>query len=80
MSAHFLEQFCVPSSRYVRRDSLQVVRTQHSFAILVCSWASSVWVALRVSAACVDLLSNHHDASSESQMSHLAYVGCVALL
>ena len=41
-----------------RLDSLQVVGTPHSFAIWVSAWASSVCVVLRVSAACVDLLSN----------------------
>ena len=35
MSARFLEQFRVPLSRYGRRDSLQVVETQRSFAVLV---------------------------------------------
>ena len=74
ISALFLEQFCVPSSLYGRRDSLQVVGTPHSFAILVSSWASNVCVVLRVSAACVDLLSK-----ASPQMSHWVYVGCVAL-
>ena len=32
ISALFLEQLCMPSSRYVRRDSLQVVGTPHSCA------------------------------------------------
>ena len=69
----------MPSSRYGRRDSLQVVGTPHSFATLVSSWASSVCVVLHVSAACVqvNLLSNAADASP--QMSHWAYVGCMAL-
>ena len=47
----------MPPSRYGRRDLLQVVGIPHSVAILVSSWASSVWVVLRVSAACVNLLS-----------------------
>ena len=64
----------MPSSLYGRRDSLQVVGTPHSFAILVSSWASSVCVVSRVYAACVDLL-----RSASPQMSHWAYVGCVAL-
>ena len=55
MSALFLEQFCVPSSRYGRCDSLQVVGTPHSFTILASSWESSALVVLSVSAACVDL-------------------------
>ena len=42
MSALFLEQICVLSG-YGRRDSLQVVGTPHSFAILDCSWASGVY-------------------------------------
>ena len=48
----------MPSSRYGRRDSLQVVGTPHSFAILVSSWASNVCVVLCVSAACVDFTTN----------------------
>ena len=70
-----LLQFCVPSSRYGRRDSLQV-GTPHSIANLVSSWVSSVWVVERVSAkaACVDLLNN-----VSPQMSYWAHVGYVAL-
>ena len=67
----------MPSSRYGRRDSLHVIGTPHSFAILVSSWASrasSVCVVLRVSAECVDLLGN-----ASPKMSHWAYAGCVAL-
>ena len=71
ISALFLEQFCLPSSRYGRRDSFQVVGTPHSFAISVSSWASSVCVVLRVSAACIDLLSN---ASSQSRIGRMLVV------
>ena len=51
ISALFLEQFCVPSSRYGRRDSLQFVGNPlaHSIAILVSSWASNVCVLSYVS-------------------------------
>ena len=63
--------FCVPSSRYGRRDSLQVVGTPHSFAILVSSWASSVCVVLCVSVECVDLMSN-----ASPQLSHWVHAVC----
>jgi hypothetical protein len=50
-----------------------VVGIPHSLAILVSSWANCVWVVLRVSAACADLLSK-----PSAQMSVFAYRGCVA--
>ena len=52
ISASFLEQFCAPSSRYGRCDSLQVVGTSHSFAVLVNSWAIGAWVVLLVKCLC----------------------------
>ena len=55
MSACYLEQFRVFSSRYGtnngRHDSLQVEGTPHSYAIVLNSWARNVWFVLRVSSA-----------------------------
>ena len=44
------------SARYSKRDSLKVDRTPHLFAIMVDSWARSLYVVSRVSAASVDIL------------------------
>ena len=46
ISALFLAQLCVPSSRYGRRDSLQVVGIPHSFpmerSLLICKLPPSL--------------------------------------
>ena len=62
-----------PSSRYGRRDSSHVVGIPHSLATLVSSWANLLCVVLRVSAACLDLLSK-----LSPQISEFAYSVCVA--
>ena len=55
------------SIRIVEGPVLSCIRIVEDPAILVSSWASNVYVVLRVSAACVDWLSK-----ASPQMSHWA--------